>query len=246
MRKSIDLLVDYRNKVCIPEDNPWLFPRPNNDSPYDGCKIFRHIREKLNLKNPSHFTSSGLRHHVATMSQVEGTDENFRDFLATFLGHDILTHRSNYQLPQKAIQVGKIGHHLLKLNKRQNVCNLPGNTTNDKEPRVEKHFEETINTYSSSDNDLDEDYTLPENETNSFERKKVISRTRWTEIERRALFKYFSKSIQNKKNPGKARCTEVMRRDKVLRGKTWQQVSTMVNNYITGKLLLPSYFSEFI
>lgn len=248
MRKIIDLLVDYRHKVCIPEDNPWLFPRPNNDGPYDGCKIFRHFREMLNLKNPSHFTSSGLRHHVATMSQVEGTDENFRDFLATFLGHDILTHRSNYQLPQKVIQVGKIGHHLLKLNKRQNACNLPDNTINDKEPKVEKHFEDTVNTYSSSDNDLDldEDYTLPENESNSFKRKKVISRTRWTEIERRALFKHFSKSIESKKNPGKARCSEVVRRDEVLRGKTWQQVSTMVNNYLTGKLLLPSYFNEFI
>ena len=35
----------------------------------------------------------------------------------------ILTQTSNYQLPQKAIQVGKIGNHLLKLNNRYDSSN---------------------------------------------------------------------------------------------------------------------------
>lgn len=67
MKKAVDMIVPLRSEMGV-SDNPLLFPRLYSDKPHDSCRIIRQLREKLPLKKPDHFTSTGLRHEIATHS----------------------------------------------------------------------------------------------------------------------------------------------------------------------------------
>lgn len=70
MKKNIDTLFAYRNLVGISNENKYLFPKAGGEPYFCGTQILRDLRSKFSLINPDHMTSTGLRHHVATMSQV--------------------------------------------------------------------------------------------------------------------------------------------------------------------------------
>jgi hypothetical protein len=77
MREGIDALVASRNLLKI--DSHYLFPKPGVDTLsccYDGTIIIDELRSSFRgqMKKPSDFTATGLRHHAATMSQLLGAD----------------------------------------------------------------------------------------------------------------------------------------------------------------------------
>lgn len=63
------------------------------------------------------FTSTRLRKHIATISQVLNLQENESDQLADFLGHDIRVDRQYYRLPQGTLQLAKMSKVLLAVEK---------------------------------------------------------------------------------------------------------------------------------
>jgi len=76
--------------------------------PYRSSDCLRRFAVQSETKNPSALTSTKLRKHVATMSQMLALKDNELDLLATFLGHDICVHRELYRLPEHTLQVAKV------------------------------------------------------------------------------------------------------------------------------------------
>ena len=61
---------------------------------------------------PENTTSTCLRKHIATMSQILNLDATDLESMANFLGHDISVHRSFYCLPQGTVQIVQMGRLL--------------------------------------------------------------------------------------------------------------------------------------
>lgn len=59
-------------------------------------------------KQPGNLTSTKLRKHVATVSQLLNLQTHELDQLATFMGHDIEVHREFYRLPEETLQMAKV------------------------------------------------------------------------------------------------------------------------------------------
>lgn len=71
--------------------------------------------EGCGAKNPENITSTKLRKHVATVSQLLNLQNNELDQLASFMGHDIEVHREFYRLPEETLQMAKVSRILFAL-----------------------------------------------------------------------------------------------------------------------------------
>ena len=70
-------------------------------------------------------TSTKLRKHIATMSQMLALRSHELDLLANFLRHDISVHREFYRLPEQTLQVAKVSK-LLNAMERGDTVSLQG------------------------------------------------------------------------------------------------------------------------
>ncbi|KAG5889028.1 hypothetical protein JTB14_009433 [Gonioctena quinquepunctata] len=70
-----------------------------------------------NLKNPNAITSTKLRKHLATMSQIFAMTSNDLEQLSTFMGHTSDVHKQAYRLPDDVYQTAKISKLLLLMEK---------------------------------------------------------------------------------------------------------------------------------
>lgn len=115
MRENIDLIIACREDLNIPSSNRYLFARPNTEEPFDGGKCLEKIKKYCNLKRPEMLTSTGMRHHIATMSQIHSKqNDQYTEHLAGFLGHDVTVHAKNYRLPMQVLQKAVVGTQLIE------------------------------------------------------------------------------------------------------------------------------------
>lgn len=110
VKKWIDLLIETRKKVGIPEDNSFVFARVHYASMghIRGSDCLREYSEECGAKYPKLLRSTKLRKQIGTLSQLLNLKDNELDILATFLGHDIRVHREFYRLPEHTLQVAKL------------------------------------------------------------------------------------------------------------------------------------------
>jgi len=115
LQAQISVLVDLRSSVGVSDANTFLFARRKSCMPYRSSDCLRRFAVESRTKNPSALTSTKLRKHVATMSQMLALKDNELDLLATFLGHDIHVHREFYRLPEHTLQVAKVSKLLIAM-----------------------------------------------------------------------------------------------------------------------------------
>jgi len=107
--------LEHRITVGVSANNDYLFARRNSSEPYRSSDCLRRFASECKAKNPNAITSTKLRKHVATMSQMLALTENELDLLANFLGHDIRVHREYYRLPEQTLQVAKVSKLLIAM-----------------------------------------------------------------------------------------------------------------------------------
>ena len=112
---QINVLLELRSSVGVLPTNAFLFARRSSDTPYRSSDCLRRFAAESGARNPSTLTSTKLRKHVATMSQMLALRKNELDLLATFLGHNIDVHREFYRLPEQTLQVAKVSKLLLAM-----------------------------------------------------------------------------------------------------------------------------------
>jgi len=113
MVKAMDLLICKRHTVGISEANPYVFARPFASTPLRACECLHKLAVDCGAACPENLTSTRLRKHIATTSQILNLQECELDILAGFLGHDIHVHRNFYRLPQETLQLAKVSKVLL-------------------------------------------------------------------------------------------------------------------------------------
>lgn len=114
MVSSIQMLVNYRRKCDVPDDNHYLFGRPEAESYLRGSDAIRAMACECGAKDPQTLTSTRLRKQIATMSQVLNLRDNEEDCLAGFMGHNIRVHQQYYR-PRRNVtscQSCKVSHGL--------------------------------------------------------------------------------------------------------------------------------------
>ncbi|KAM9707776.1 uncharacterized protein ACNS7B_000282 isoform 5-T5 [Menidia menidia] len=127
MVEAIIQLIRRRTECGVPEENPFLFARPNCLTPYRGQDCLRVYANDCGAQNPELLRSTQLRKHVATLSQVLNLKNHELDQVADFLGHNIRVHRDYYRLPEATTQLAKISKLLLAM-ERGTLGNLQGKT----------------------------------------------------------------------------------------------------------------------
>ncbi|XP_077409523.1 uncharacterized protein LOC144039745 [Vanacampus margaritifer] len=127
MVDSLTQLINKRKDCEVPEENIFLFARPNCLTPYRGSDCLRTYANECGAQNPEHLRSTQLRKHVATLSQVLNLKNHELDQVADFLGHDIRVHREYYRLPEATTQLAKISKLLIAMEKGT-LASLQGKT----------------------------------------------------------------------------------------------------------------------
>lgn len=136
VKESVDLLIKTREDAGISPRNPYIFARPYYGSQENmrGCDSLKRYAESCGAKHPENITSTKLRKHVATVSQLLNLKTHELDQLATFMGHDIDVHREFYRLPEETLQIAKVSRILFAL--QSGISKFQGKSLEDITPNI--------------------------------------------------------------------------------------------------------------
>lgn len=98
IQKFYTLIFNLRNNTAwfLPENN-YFFTYPKSTRWIDGCAVIRKYAKKSGVKHPELLTSSRLRKHIATVTQLLSLKTNEIEQLAKFMGHTVGTHQTFYK-----------------------------------------------------------------------------------------------------------------------------------------------------
>lgn len=213
------VLLKYRSRF-ISKNNLYFFGQTKSREPICGYKVIKKYAKECGAKNHHAITSTKLRKHLATLSQIFDMNENDLEQLATFMGHTLGVHRQNYRLPDDVFQTAKIAKILL-LMEHGSLSQFKGKTLDeinldleedlldiDNKDANESQMDDTITPIVGSENideenDLMEEILKRKSENRekipikfTHERKQAGKRTwvPWTEEQKKMLLP-FSKII---------------------------------------------------
>ena len=129
LEAAIKKIVELREAVGVNPNNKYVFAVPTLGSLqfFRGNDALRKHVRMCQLECPEAITSTKLRKHIATLSQLLNLKDRELEMLAAFLGHDIKVHREYYRLPEDTLQIAKCGK-LLMLMDKGNINDFAGKT----------------------------------------------------------------------------------------------------------------------
>ena len=132
LESAIQLIVSLRGPIGVNPNNKFVFaiPTANSLNYIRGNDAIRKHVQLCSLKCPQAVSSTKLRKHIATLSQILNLQESELEMLAGFLGHDISVHRDFYRLPENTLQIAKCGK-LLMLMDKGNITDFAGKSLNE-------------------------------------------------------------------------------------------------------------------
>ncbi|XP_071837289.1 uncharacterized protein [Apostichopus japonicus] len=262
MKEAADTLVETRSSVGVSSTNRYMFARPTlgSKTPLRGSDCLSKMALESGAKCPSALTSTKLRKHIATVSQLFCLKRHELDILANFLGHDIRVHREYYRLPDDTLQMTKVARLLLAMEK--------GNSNNFRDKKLSE-IEVSLDDPCTSEEELvdeDEEDDLPDeintgasilaktcNESKkrsslqarshsnlsvrkpdqSEQRVVVNKKSHWGNKESDAVQDYFDKHIRLGRVPRKDECDKCKKSlAPLLDDKTWKNIKYKVYSAI--------------
>ena len=96
MQDVIEILLENRRKINIPDNNVFLFPCTTRRSLryVRGWQAVHEITHKVGLKNPELITSTKIRKHMATVLQLVDMNAEELEWVTEHLGHTADVHRT--------------------------------------------------------------------------------------------------------------------------------------------------------
>lgn len=164
----------------------------------------------------SSLTSTKLRKHLATITQILKMDTDDLEQLASFMGHTMKTHSEWYRLPSDVYQTAKVSKILLHAQNnsidKYKGCNLSELEVGD----------ELMETQDGSDSESDEDtleYDKPSEgirqlETPILGKKRKIVKRVWSTEEKKITENYFKVHIKKKITPKKHEVEDLMKKQR--------------------------------
>lgn len=128
MKISLDTILNIRDRCNVFKQNENIFAIPFTAvGVYRGSECMNKFANACGSSNPDLLTSTKLRKHVATMSQLLNLTTNDREQLANFMGHDLSIHNQYYRLPDNTLQLSRVSKILLAV-ESGNLHELKGKT----------------------------------------------------------------------------------------------------------------------
>lgn len=117
MCREIDELLETRHKVGVNSENAFIFSRPffSSEDHMAGHDCLREAAVNSHAKQPETLTSTKLRKHIATVSQILNLTDHELDQVCGFMGHDVRVHREYYRLPEDTLQLAKVSRILIAM-----------------------------------------------------------------------------------------------------------------------------------
>ncbi|KAL4704338.1 hypothetical protein ACJJTC_019383 [Scirpophaga incertulas] len=257
VQSDIDLLISVRSNY-IPDNNNYLFAKPGCQTPLCGYKVVAMYAKSCGAKNPKAITTTKLRKHLATLTQMLNLKDTDIEQLANFMGHTQAIHRQNYRLPDDIYQTAKISKLLLLMeNGKADV--YKGQSLDD----INIDLEEDLLREESNENDeiediMDYDDLVPNDKStknmstaavaypqkatclldtvNATKEKKKRTLVPWTEQQKNIVLKFFNKHIKSKQPPKRHECEKLRNQHPAtLHNKDWLKIKVFVQNTYTKK-----------
>lgn len=247
VQDHIKFLLEIR-EIYVPKENPYLFGKVNSNVPLIGYKILQKHAFSSGAKNPSAITSTRLRKHLATLSQLLNLTDNEIEQLATFMGHTPGVHKNNYRLPDGIYQTAKISKLLLIMEKGG-----PSEFKGKSLEEIDIDMEENLLEMTEDNDESDTEELSFEKSSNSMEQlpstssaelikqpisKKSTIRTLvpWTKQQKKIVKEYFKNHIQTRRAPKRFECEELKGKySELLENKNWLKIKVFIQNEYSKK-----------
>ncbi|XP_072380664.1 uncharacterized protein [Diabrotica undecimpunctata] len=245
VQNHIDILLAVRN-AFVPRDNPYLFAPAKSSSHLIGYKILGKHAKLSGAKNATSITSTRLRKHLATLSQLLNLSDGEIEQLATFMGHTPGVHRNSYRLPDDIYQTTKIAK-LLMVMENGTANNYKGKSLDEVEIDMDKNLFE--DNFSESDDDDDdelkcllqddnepstsqiENTVSPTKENETFKNKTARKLVPWTDRQKSVTVNFFKNHIKSRRPPKKRECEELKNQfPELLNNKNWLKIKVFIQN----------------
>ncbi|XP_014823286.1 PREDICTED: uncharacterized protein LOC106903805 [Poecilia mexicana] len=256
IKQSVELLIKTREEVGISPTNPYIFARPfyGSQGNFRGCDSLKRFAESCGAKQPQNLTSTKLRKHIATVSQLLNLQTHELDQLATFMGHDIEVHREFYRLPEETLQVAKVSRLLFAL--QGGMSKFKGKSLEDITPNINSEEKS-----SDSDSDVQSEGTpikKSQKETSKGKNREEStasctstggikispkspskigkSRRPWSDTERKVIHQHFKDFLKKLKIPGKVDCQKCLNNNQILKDneRDWKAIKYFMYNKIAS------------
>ncbi|CAH0560491.1 unnamed protein product [Brassicogethes aeneus] len=238
VQEHIQILLQHRD-YFYKQSNKFLFGNPTTTEPITGYKVLHKYAKSSGAKNPSAITSTRLRKHLATLTQLFNMNENDMEQLAGFMGHTLGVHRGNYRLPDDVYQTAKVSK-LLILMENGGAAKYKGQKLNDIDINLEENLLESAPT-KEQDN-------ISEVEESESESDEVVVQTKpkpknkrvlvpWTTEQKTIVEEFFAQHIQSKKPPKKKECNDLIKKHpEIFKNKSWLKIKVYVQNKYSKKI----------
>lgn len=249
VNEAIQLILDTKEAVGAKESE-YVFTNANGE-PLRGCDCLKTFATSCGAKRPEVITSTNLRKHIATVSQVLNLRKNELDQLAEFLGHDIRVHREFYRLPETCTQVTKISKLLMaaevgiEQHRGKNLDELDECVSHvcDQEVKSQVMMDEPVG--DDPGQAVRESPVLGEeshrkremgaqSDTPSPKRRKPVRR-KWSSGEKAAVWRVCGEHIRRGEVPGISVCSRAIAEEPTLRGMAWRAIKYCCHNIIVGE-----------
>ncbi|KAK9873740.1 hypothetical protein WA026_002096 [Henosepilachna vigintioctopunctata] len=245
VQNNLKIALKCRNKV-FDQDNIYLFGNPKTSSTISGYKVLKKHAGRAGLKNPEAITSTRLRKHLATLSQLFNMTESDIEQLASFMGHTVGVHRGSYRLPNDIFQTAKLSKILLLMEKGD-TSKFKGKQIQD----IEVDFEKNL--LSDEENEEKENERLSEEKEIvpkiigpvglaqvGLDQERSRTKTRvlvpWTQDQKNIIQTFFAEHIRKRKPPRKRECEQLIENyPEVFINKNWKKIKVFIQNVYTKK-----------
>ena len=244
--EAITLLLDTKEKVGV-KASEYVFTTTAGE-PLRGCDALKKFALACGAKHPEAITSTNLRKHIATVSQVLNLKNNELDQLANFLGHDIRVHREFYRLPESCTQVTKISQLLMaaegdcmakhrgkSLDQLNTVRPGAGNEEVEKEQGMPMEDDEEEGLESQAIRESGKEKRTQEEPQLRGPSPKRKKRTTWSQEEKSAVWRACGDYIRRGEVPGVSVCSRAIAEEHALRDRAWRAVKYCCHNIITAE-----------
>ncbi|KAL1492583.1 hypothetical protein ABEB36_010823 [Hypothenemus hampei] len=258
VQQHIQILLENRDRF-VPKDNLYMFAKSNSKSHIVGYKILNKYAKSCGAKNPESLTSTRLRKHLATLSQLFNLKDNEIEQLATFMGHTIGVHRNSYRLPDDVYQTTKIAKVLL-LMERGAANEYKGKKLDELDIDLDqdlnglstcRHEEESEESDMEAKIEINLQPKIPPKAEQvasgstvvasgstivASEGKKLRKLIPWTPEQKKIVKEYFKNNIKNSKPPIRTECEELKSKyPEVFENKNWLKIKVFIQNEYSKK-----------
>nr|CAH7718936.1 unnamed protein product [Callosobruchus chinensis] len=234
VQDHIEKILKVRSEF-VKATNLFLFASPSSASqPIVGYKVVRKHAFSCGARNPEALTSTKLRKHLATLTQIFNMSENDIEQLATFMGHTVNVHKQVYRLPDDIYQTAKIAKLLLLMEKGE-AGKYKGRTLEEidldmNEELLKKEDVREDHNEFENDESLNTDTQTPPNENSaSSSSKPTKSKKRilipWTCHQKKVALEFFKDHIRHKRPPKRDECENLKQKfTDLLANKSWEKI----------------------